>query len=339
LHAPLDALPLPLMRLNAKRRIEAVNLATEEALNVSRKRLLGSELACWFQPEAELERLFDRARTQPAVSYALRYRQTPAAVWLARDEKGAWLQFVLEGARSEMEELARRGEMADAMARMALELAHELKNPLAAIRGAAQWLCDRLPQRAWKEAAARIVEGSERMRARIDALLQLAPRAAVPMRPVNLHRLIDEVSANVPRGVRLRRIFDPALPEVWAHEARLRQALENLWTNAIEAGASWIEWRTSAAPLARIPGIEGRIVELSIRNDGATVPEELRARIFEPFVSSKARGSGLGLAVVERVMREHGGRAQLLAEQGRTTIVLQLPVRPPHAKEEQSCAC
>ena len=97
-------------------------------------------------------------------------------------------------------------------------------------------------------------------------------------------------------------------------------------TNALEAGATQIEWQSRISPAAKLPGYAGRVIEISITNDGTPVPEHIQTRLFEPFVTSKSRGSGLGLALVQRVMLEHGGRVQLRSEHGRTRFTLQFPL-------------
>ena len=87
-----------------------------------------------------------------------------------------------------------------------------------------------------------------------------------------------------------------------------------------------VEWQSRISPVAKLPGHAGRVIEISITNDGTPVPEHVRTRLFEPFVTSKSRGSGLGLALVQRVMLEHGGRVQLRSEHGRTRFTLQFPL-------------
>ena len=330
MRVPLEALPLPALVLDEALTIAAANQLAMEALGAGARRLHGAPLAHWFGPEPELARLVRHAEAGPARSFALLVAGKPASVWLGRQEMGWLLVFALDATKAELEELTRRREKADLVARLALELAHEVKNPLAGMQAAAEWLAERLagePELA--EAARLVLQASNRIRARMDALLLLGPRAKTPMARVNLHELIDEVSVGAPAGVRVFRNFDPGLPEVLAHRARLAQALENLWRNALEAGASWVEWRTSARPLSPPPGIAGGAVELRITNDGEPVPAEIRAHAFEPFVSGKRKGSGLGLAIVEQVMREHGGRARLVAERGRTSVILHLPLQPP----------
>ncbi|RME80793.1 MAG: two-component sensor histidine kinase, partial [Zetaproteobacteria bacterium] len=257
----LELLPLPALALDAEARVRAANLHAQEALGIGARRLWGTPAVGIFAPEDEVRRWLARGRDAPAFSQALSAMGRPIAAWIGPDEEGGWIAvFAEETARRAFEELVVRREKAEAIARMALELAHEVKNPLAALSGVAQWLAEKAQDPMLAEGAERLVRETERVRARVDALLQLGPRAPAPLEWVNLHRLIDEVSAGAPGGVRVRRVFDPALPEVHAARARLRQALENLWRNALEASPSWIEWRTSANPLVRPPGVSGPVV-------------------------------------------------------------------------------
>ena len=167
----------------------------------------------------------------------------------------------------------------------------------------------------------------DRIRERIDSFLQLGPRADINMQPINIHALIDEV-CQPPAGVNLRRVYDPSLPPLLAHASRLRQAIENLWSNALEAGSTHIEWQTRIAPMVRLPGHHrGAVLEVRITSDGSPIPEQLREHLFEPFVTGKQRGSGLGLAIVQRVMQEHGGRISLKSVHNRTSFILHLPIR------------
>jgi len=325
--------PLPLLLLDARGRVRAGNLAAQEALLLSEGRMIGRDLVDFFAPEEEVRHLL--ARVDPCAggvsSHRICRRRDGAPVslhlgWHGDACEGMTAVFVPEAQRREVEEHARRHELAETVARIALEMAHEVKNPLAAVRGAAQWLMEQSLPAGAAEAAGQVVRGVDRIRDRIDAFLQVGPRAAVAMAPVNVHALIDEVAEPV-AGIEVRRVFDPSLPDVLAHRARLQQALENLWRNAVEAAEGWIEWQTRMAVGVRLPDHAGQVIEVRITNDGATIPESIRERLFEPYVTGKERGSGLGLALVERVMLEHGGRVSLRAERGRTSFVLHLPVR------------
>ncbi len=326
----VSQVPLPLLRLDHDARVTGSNLMAQEVLNMSDRRLAGLHLTELFAPHGEIQRLLERLRAK-ASSVSDHYlrlcsRDMPVSLHLGCHEHGMTALFVPEGHRSEIEQHSKRHEIAEAMAHTALEIAHEVKNPLAALRGATQWLCERPIAEQERETLEHMLASIDRIRDRIDAFLQIGPRADVSMEMTNIHALIQEVSF-APDHLQVSRVFDPSLPETLAHPARLRQALENLWQNAVEAAEHHIEWQTRMAPTVRLPDHQGPVMEVRITNDGATVPEHLRERLFEPYVTAKERGSGLGLALVQRVMLEHGGRVSLRCETGRTTFILHLPVR------------
>ncbi|MDQ6996131.1 MAG: ATP-binding protein [Mariprofundus sp.] len=327
---PLSILPLPMLLLDNKAQVLQSNLLAEEALCKSNRRLCGRHLTDVFSPAVEVERLLSLLSPYSGgVSnhqLCMLDSGMPVSLHLGMHENGLTVIFVPEAHRTEVERHAKRHEMAEAVARIALEMAHEVKNPLTALRGASQWLSEQNINADAREAVAQMIHSVDRIRDRIDAFLQVGPRAPVQMEMTNLHVLIQDI-IQYPDGIYISRVFDPSLPDILAHPDRLRQALENLWQNALEAAESKIEWQTRMAPLVHLPGHQGKVVEVSITNDGAMIPEALQDRLFEPFVTGKKRGSGLGLAQVERVMLEHGGRVNVDSGNGRTTMTLQLPVK------------
>ncbi len=342
---PLSILPLPMLLLDDEACVLQANLLAQEALCKSNRQLSGHHLSEVFSPSVEIERLLSMLTPYGGGvtdhHLCMLGGGMPVSLHLGMHEGGIAAIFVPEAHRSEVERHAKRHEMAEAVARIALEMAHEVKNPLAALRGASQWLSEQNMNADAKEAVEQMIRGVDRIRDRIDAFLQVGPRAPVQMEMTNLHMLIQDVIPNregqYPEDIYISRVFDPSLPDIMAHPARLRQAFENLWQNALEAAESKIEWQTRMAPLVHLPGHHGKVVEISITNDGAMIPEALQDRLFEPYVTGKKRGSGLGLAQVERVMLEHGGRVNVDSGNGRTTMTLQLPVRTLHqpAKKQQ----
>lgn len=330
---PISSLPLPLLLLDSEGCIVNANMVAEEQLGMSAAKLTGMNLNALFSPQSAVENVLERVRGQlESVSdHGLNHRHSNQPFSLHISASGTGLSAILlpEVRRHEVEQQSRRHEMAEAVARIALEMAHEVKNPLAALRGAAQWLAEHSTSEDANDATRQILAEVDRIRQRIDAFLQLGPRAEVAMTLINIHTLLDEVSV-ADRDIMIRRVYDPSLPEIPAHPARLRQAFENLWRNALEADGSYIEWQTRVATMAKLPNHQGPVMEISITNDGAPIPADMQARLFEPYVTNKQRGSGLGLAIVERVMLEHDGRVQVSSEHGRTCFTLHLPIRRAH---------
>lgn len=322
-------LPLPVLILDGWGKITHANMLAEEQFGTSAKRLAGKHLSDFFEPSSEVNAMLERVSMGETVTddaFSNRFTHAPYSLHLGPHERGMAVLMVPEANRAEVEKQAKRQELAEAVARIALEMAHEVKNPLASLRGASQWLAESSKDDEVKEISTHMLSEVDRIKARIDSFLQLGPRADIAMAPVNIHALLDDV-CRAPAGVHLHRVYDPSIPDIMVHEARLRQAIENLWSNALEAGSTLIEWQTRVAPMVALPSYQGQVIELRITSDGSPIPDSLKEHLFHPFVTGKERGSGLGLAIVQRVMQEHGGRVKLSSGRGRTSFVLHLPLK------------
>lgn len=199
-------------------------------------------------------------------------------------------------------------------------LAHEIKNPLAAIRGASQLLARRVEPR--DRALAEIITGeTDRIAGLLDRMQVLGRTAPVSAEPCNLHEAIRSAAASVraARGaqVALEEEFDPSLPPVLADRSALEQVLINLIANACDAcegaEAPRVEVRTRFVSglvlnIIRLGKATRLPVEIVISDNGPGIPPDLRDHIFEPFVTSKRQGQGLGLALVRKLVRDMGGR-------------------------------
>ncbi|MDQ6952896.1 MAG: ATP-binding protein [Mariprofundaceae bacterium] len=325
----LGMMPVAVVLLDKAGHITHANELAQSYLGTSLRRLSGVHLSRFMQPSSEVKAMLSRALLGETVAddgFCGRDNHMPYSLHFScrQDEEGVVIALLPEANRSEVEEHAHRHEMAEAVARIALEMAHEVKNPLASLRGAAQLLHEQSVGDA-KEISQHIMDEVDRIRQRIDLFLQVGPHANIAKSAVNIHALIDDVCMNV-EGVRVQRVFDPSLPDILLHEQRFRQAIENLWQNALEAGADRIVWETRVAPMVALRGHQGMVLELCIRSNGKAIPEHLKHRLFEPYVSGKARGSGLGLAIVQRVMQEHGGRVSVKYRRYDTCFIMHLPI-------------
>ncbi len=326
----LDIMPVAVLLLDAQGNISHANELTQSFLGTSLRRLCGRHLSDFIQPSSEIERMMNRALLGETVSedgFCGRHHPMPYSLHFSArpDADGVVIVMIPEANRVEVEEHARRHEMAEAVARIALEMAHEVKNPLASLRGAAQLLHEQSDGEA-REITQHIMNEVGRIQQRIDLFLQVGPHANVDKTRVNIHALIDEVCAAAPEPVVVRRVYDPSLPLLLLHHERFRQAIENLWQNALEAGSQHITWETRVAPLVALRGYQGVVLEICIRSDGKEIPEQLKHRLFDPYVSGKSRGSGLGLAIVQRVLQEHGGRVSVTSTRGNTCFTLHVPM-------------
>ncbi len=227
-------------------------------------------------------------------------------------------------------------------------LAHEIKNPLAAIKGAAQLIARKLPS-ADKSLARMITDEVDRIARLIDRMQLLGSQTAEINAPCNPHEAIRAAVATVRAAgmgeVELIEEFDPSLPPVLAHRDALEQVLINLISNARDASTHAYPQNGMGGQITvRTRYVSGLIfntlkfgrtvslpVEISISDNGAGVDPDLRDRLFEPFVSSKSGGQGLGLALVRKLMRDMNGSITHEREGGRglTHFRLHLPLASP----------
>ena len=216
-------------------------------------------------------------------------------------------------------------------------LAHEIRNPLAGMKGAAQLLARRVEGEESTELVQLISAEVDRLAALVDRLMNPAPPR--DFEPTNIHAVLERVRqlAEVEAGwaVKLVRDFDPSLPEFPGDADRLVQALWNLVRNALESGASNVHLRTRAEHHVLIGDTGHRLaLRVEIADDGRGVPDDLAERIFLPLVSGRAEGTGLGLPLAQQVAREHGGSLGYRSRPGHTVFTLLLPAPTPDADSQ-----
>ncbi len=242
----------------------------------------------------------------------------------------------------QLEAEVRRGETLAAAGRMALGLAHEIRNPLGAIRGAVQLLSRELAEPRLQEYTTVLLTEVDRVNRIIEMLLDLARPAPIRAVPLNLHQLLERVALLAEEGARERRItlvrrYDPSLPPIMGDEDRLVQVFHNLVRNAIEAmsegGQITLLTRVSLDPLfgkVDLGSGQRTMVEAQVIDEGPGIPPEVRARMFDPFFTTKERGLGLGLAICHQILEQHRGALQVDSAAGRgTTFTCFLPIARP----------
>ena len=222
-------------------------------------------------------------------------------------------------------------------------LAHEIKNPLAGIRGAAQLL--KSGAKAEDAPLAQlIVDETDRVRRLVDRMEAFSDDALPSLAPLNIHQVLDRVRALAANGVAdglvLREQYDPSLPLVSGDEDQLIQIFLNLVKNASEAahargdGRGEISIHTAYRHGVRVratrgQSLRGAPLEVRVQDNGPGVPAHLREHLFQPFVTSKPNGAGLGLAAVAKLVAAHGGLIDFESEPGRTVFRVLLPIASP----------
>lgn len=220
--------------------------------------------------------------------------------------------------------------------RMVRQLAHEIRNPLGGLRGAAQLLERELPREELKEFTRVIISEADRLAALMDSLL--GPARRPQMSEVNVHEVLEHVATLLqneagPRQ-KIFRDYDPSLPELLVDSNQITQALLNLGRNAIQAtaGTGQLILRTRVHTNFMVNQVSHRLVaSIEIEDDGPGVPEEIRETLFYPLVSGRDDGIGLGLPLAQELVSRHQGLIEFVTEPGRTVFMLRLPVlESPH---------
>jgi two-component system, NtrC family, nitrogen regulation sensor histidine kinase GlnL len=345
----LGSLPVPVVLLSADNRFRYVNQAAEQFLGISAAQLVPLRLSDLIPPDNPLFLLIAQVRDGNATvsdhDLALespRLRKLGVAVQgtALTEEPGAVLLVLqdVSAARALDRQLSFRGA-ARSVTGMAAILAHEVKNPLSGIRGAAQ-LLEASVSDADQELAVLIRDEADRIRGLVDRM-EVFGEKPIERSAVNIHRVLDHVRRLAQTGfaphIRFAEAYDPSLPPVWGNRDQLVQVLLNLVKNAAEAiveqdgqsGEILLATSFRHGMRLAIPGSQVRVelpLAVTVRDNGPGIPEDIRRHLFEPFVSSKPTGSGLGLALVAKIVGDHGGLVEVDSRPGRTEFRLHLPV-------------
>jgi two-component system nitrogen regulation sensor histidine kinase GlnL len=214
-------------------------------------------------------------------------------------------------------------------------LAHEIKNPLGGLRGAAQLLERELPNPGLREYTRIIIDEADRLQALLNRML--GPNQLPHLATINIHHVIEHVrsllQAEFPSGPELVRDYDPSIPSINGDADRLIQALLNIARNAAHAAGQHgrVTLRTRVLRQFTIGSVRHRLVlGVDIEDDGPGIPEELMDRIFFPMVSGRAGGTGLGLAIAQELINQHHGLIECESRPGCTIFFVYLPLEASH---------
>ncbi len=304
-----------------------VNLAAENFLNVSQAHLAEKGWAAAFGPHSIVEALVERARRDgggcAAYDMTLNFngsRVVRADVLVApvADLPG-WLTvaFQTRAVATLVDRQVQHQGAARSAVGVAAMLAHEIKNPLSGIRGAAQLLATGADDEG-RELTDLIVKEVDRIAKLVDRMEGFTDTRPAKLRPENIHELLGHVrklaEQGFAAGITIKERYDPSLPLISANRDALVQVFLNLVKNAAEAieGNGTISLTTAYRPGLKVrSGDGGKAVSLPLEvrviDDGPGVPPEIADHVFEPFVSSRRGGSGLGLALVAKIIADHGG--------------------------------
>ena len=347
-----DQLPNAMLVVDyVHRMVVYANPMAEMSLDISRKILEGLSIQDLFGQSQELIKMLDavqgeqidvqrqdlqlgpgpsRPDHQPIMAHAVVARlDDPNLVlieWLPLDRQ----------LRSERD--ARLVQQVEANKSLMRNLAHEIKNPLGGIRGAAQLLEFELPDRSLHEYTQVIIKESDRLQSLVDRLL--APHKKQHIDDfVNIHEVLERVRslvlAEFPQGLTIQRNYDISLPDLLGDKEALIQAVLNVVHNAAQAlteqiaqGTAVIELQTRVARNVTISKQRYKLaLDLHIKDNGPGIPEEIKDKIFFPLVSGKEGGSGLGLTLAQTYIQQHFGFISCTSTLGSTNFQMQMPFR------------
>jgi len=343
----LAALSDPVIVIDRGGHIQFVNPAAEQFLGSGAAAICGNALAGFVAPGSPLLSLVDLVwRVGNTISEYDMLLEGPrlgsrlVTIQGALTGEGADLLVLTLHERSMAEKMDRHlthRNAARSITAMAAMLAHEVKNPLSGIRGAAQ-LLEQDADPAGRTLTQLICDETDRIVALVDRMEAFSDQRPIERHAVNIHQVLERVrrvaQSGFARHVRLIEEYDPSLPAVAGDHDLLVQVFLNLVKNAAEAlrdadGEIILTTAYRHGLRLAIPGGEGRQflpLMVSVTDNGAGIPEDLRPYLFDPFVTTKRHGSGLGLALVAKVIGDHGGVIEFDSQPRRTVFRVFLPV-------------
>ncbi len=350
--AILDSLSEAIVVVDGAGTISYANLSAEQFFGVGRARLVGHPLNEFVPEDSPLFSLLEQVLATGGgvaengvtlVSPRIGNRFCALRLSPIVESDGLVAISLVEQsiARSIDRQMSNRSA-ARSVSALAAMLAHEVKNPLSGIRGAAQLLEQSVPD-SERELTTLICEETDRIVALVDRMEAFEDGRPIDRGALNIHQVLNHVRRLSQNGfgknVRFVESYDPSLPDVFGDRDQLIQVFLNLVKNACEVpgdGEREIELSTAFRHGLRIavPGQQTRVnlpLVVSVRDNGRGVSDEIRGHLFDAFVTNKPTGTGLGLALVAKIVNDHGGAIEYDSEPGRTTFRVMLPLQTAQA--------
>jgi len=319
-----------------------LNPAAENVLGISRMRARGQSLLQLLDDEPEMREILARAAAT-GDHFANEIHLAPTEVHREERIIDCHVSPVsIDDAKLlvEITDVTRRNQISRENAllvqhgagrQMIRQLAHEIKNPLGGIRGAAQLLERQLDEAELREYTDVVISETDRLAGLVDTLL--GPGGPPRKEPLNVHELIEYVvrliEAEDQRKLTIHRDYDPGLPLIDLDRDQMVQALLNLIRNAVAAldGQGTITLRSRAVTNFTIGDVRHRVIaSIEIEDDGPGIPADLQDSIFYPLVTSRPDGTGLGLPAAQELISRHGGLIEFESRPGRTLFIVRIPL-------------
>ena len=340
--ALLDNLSTAILLFDTDKRLHSINAAGEDLLSTSKRAVCGQMIDELFMEFPLLEAMTECLKsgqpfTERDVELQISVDQTIivdcAITPLSGSIRSSGLIFECINVDRNRRITREEGITARHQATSALicGMAHEIKNPLGGLRGAAQLLEQELETDDLKEYTGIIISEADRLRKLIDRIL--GPSDAPILRRINVHEILEHirslVDAETSDQITLERDYDPSLPEMMADSDQLIQALLNIVRNAVQAVGKQgtITLKTRSERQFMISNQRHKlVVQIDIIDDGPGIPEELRETVFYPMVTGRAEGTGLGLSIAQTLIHRHNGFIDFTSSPGQTTFTAWLPL-------------
>ncbi len=350
----LDALATAVVTLDGALGIAYVNPSAENLFKISLRHVLGIPLVEAFPDSPELDALVEQARVRTASFTLHNLTVMPAgqakvevSCTASPLESGGFSGFVLEFVELHQQLRMARDErvldQSEANRVLLRNLAHEIKNPLGGLRGAAQLLERELERADLHEYTQVIMKEADRLQTLMDRLLY--PNRRPKPVSLNIHEALERVrsllTAEYPDGLRIRRDYDVSLPALMADQEQVIQALLNIVRNAAQAlqGKGEIVIRTRVARQVTMSRRLYRIAAMiEIIDNGPGIPKDIQDKVFHPLFSGRENGTGLGLTIAQNYVQQHQGIIEVESEPGRTCFRLLLPFQANEPAPELTLA-